>query len=410
MEGSDTSSLHVREIHRRIHTKPRPPRYEPISVSEALLKIHTYLGSSIELGTYSYLASDVEAAKNVVELETLVDEVAYQLLTHMSVVVSHDLDSAHLAAPIYTYVLGVDKIMDALKDLASLVLRGFSPSPRLYRMLMHVSDVATTRIPGSKVASKSVEELCEEYAVEILAVLRGGKWILSPEEGFRISEGDTVYVKGFKDNVIDMLRSLGERVEETIEPSKSVEPVLRHVDSMMDIVLMLNDLAHYQLKAQDPMLAEEILELEEFLDEMRMSVSSSVLSLGELEERDRLALLTYITRLEDISDALTYIIAMPVQEEYRELLSSIVESGGERIRAFVSRRSIELPLLAKTLEDLGASILAIRRGREWIAVTPYNMSRLRIEPGDTVLVTYYEALEEDLARVMSSMGLEQRPA
>lgn len=392
------------EIHRRIHAKPKPPKYEPITVTEALHKLHVYLKTVIELGSYAFLAADRLVANHIIDLENIVDQVAYQLLMHMSLAVGHDIDSAPYATPIYMYVFGVDKIVDSFKDLASLVIRGVYPNPNIYRQLVAVSDVLVTRVRGEKIAYRQVKEICEEYAVEVLAIFRERSWILAPYNE-TVRPKDVLYIKGFKENINEFLRLIGEDELSEIEPREGLRKLLSYIDSMMDMLLVFNDLAHYQLKAQDPKLAEELLEMEVFFDNLRITVSKAIIDSQELSTDDKLALLTFITRLEDVSDSLIYIIALPAEEEYREILSTIVESGNERIRIFKVTKPLKLAKLAEELEDLGASLLAIRRGSEWIAITPYNVAKIEAQPNDTILVSYNKTLENDIVELLQRLGL-----
>jgi len=343
-------------------------------------------------------------ANHIIDLENIVDQVAYQLLMHMSLAVGHDIDSAPYATPIYMYVFGVDRIVDSFKDLASLVIRGVYPNPNIYRQLVAVSDVLVTRVRGEKIAYRRVKEICEEYAVEVLAIFRERSWILAPYNE-TVRPKDVLYIKGFKENINEFLRLIGEDELSEIEPREGLRKLLSYVDSMMDMLLVFNDLAHYQLKAQDPKLAEELLEMEVFFDNLRITVSKAIIDSQELSTDDKLALLTFITRLEDVSDSLIYIIALPAEEEYREILSTIVESGNERIRIFKVTKPLKLVKLAEELEDLGASLLAIRRGSEWIAITPYNVAKIEAQPNDTILVSYNKTLENDIVELLQRLGL-----
>ncbi len=111
-----------------------------------------------------------------------------------------------------------------------------------------------------------------------------------------------------------------------------------------------------------------------------------------------------MTRIEDISDALTYIIVMPAEEEYREILSSLVEAAGDKISIYRASNYVELATVVEILEEIGATVLAVRKEREWIAVTPYNAERLRLEPGDSILVEYEKPLEKRVAEALEKLG------
>jgi len=83
----------------------------------------------------------------------------------------------------------------------------------------------------------------------------------------------------------------------------------------------------------------------------------------------------------------------------------VVESGGECIKIFRATRPLKLVKLVEELEDLGASLLAIRKRSEWIAITPYNVTKIEAQPNDTILVSYNKTLENNVAKLLQKLGL-----
>ena len=396
------------DTHRMLHVKPKPFKYEPISVSEALRELSLYLKTVVELGTYSFLSSERSIARHIIELESAVDSTAYQLLIHAALTVGRNVSKAIGALPLYIYVSGADKVTDAFKDLAYLSISGYGPTQEIYRYYVYLSDVVTAKVKGRGwIVGKSVGYVKEEYAVEPIAILREGRWILIPPEEVVIKEGDRLYVNGVKENINDLLKSLSKPELIGEEPPPEVKDIMTHIDSMIDIIYLLNDLAHYQMKAQDPEMVEEVMEIECFFDSLRLKVSDLIMKSEVLSSRNKYALLMLTTRLEDITDAIAYSITLPAKDEYREVLSEIVESGGERVRLFRLARRAEVSRLAEELEDLGASVLAVRKGDEWIAITPYNIRRVVANPGDDVLIMYPIVLEDELMEFMSKYGREE---
>ncbi len=396
------------DTHRMLHVKPKPFKYEPISVSEALRELSLYLKTVVELGTYSFLSSERSIARHIIELESAVDSTAYQLLIHVALTVGRNVSKAIGALPLYIYVLGADKVTDAFKDLAYLSISGYGPTQEIYRYYVYLSDVVTAKVKGRGwIVGKSVGYVKEEYAVEPIAILREGRWILIPTEEAIIREGDRLYVNGVKENINDLLKSLGKPELIGEEPPTEVKDIMTHIDSMIDIIYLLNDLAHYQMKAQDPEMVEEVMEIESFFDSLRLKVSDLIMKSEVLSSRNKYALLMLTTRLEDITDAIAYSITLPAKDEYREVLSEIVESGGERVRLFRLARKVKVSKLAEELEDLGASVLAVRKGDEWVAITPYNIRKVVANPGDDVLIMYPIVLEDELMQFMSKYGREE---
>ena len=386
----------VEALHRRIHAKPKPPRYQPVTVTEVLRRLRRSLEASILLGLYGFAENDFDAAMGIIDIEREIDELAYQLLAHISIAVGHHVDDAARAAPLYTYVLAVDKVMDALKDLASLTIRGHRLSDQVSREILALSDEPVVRLTGLR--GWSVGRLLDEYSIDVLAIKRGDKWILGPGNEEGIEENDLVYVKGAKDSVNELLESIGQQPL----PEKD-EGFLSDMVSSMEMLLVMNELAHYQLRAQDAVLAEEILELEMFMDELRVRNTRTILA-QNIGLEDKFLLLSLVTRIEDISDALTYIIVMPAEEEYREILSGLVEASGDKISVHRAENYIDLITVVEALEEMGATVLAIRRRGEWIAVTPYNAERIRLEPGDSILVEYEKPLEHRVTEALRKLG------
>ncbi len=388
------------ELHKKLHFKPKTPKYEPVTVSEALAEMNAYVNAVVDLGTYAFLSGENSISKHMIELEHMLDNIAYQILAHVSLTVGHDVDKAMGAIPLYIYVSGIDKITDSFKDLAYLSLMGYSPSKQLYSYYVCLSDVITSTLNGDLFNGKTIGWIKEEFAVEPIALLRRNEWILIPEDETVLHQKDRVYVTGVKENINDLLKEVGLPQIEGVMPPKDVKEIVSSIDSMIDIVKLLNDLAHYQLKAQDPSMIEEVMEIEMFVDTLRLKVSEKIMRTNVLDARNKFSLISLVTRLEDVTDAVTYTLTLPAKDVYRDVLSQIVESTGERVRSFMINKGLNIKDFQDRLEDLDASILAVKKKGEWIAITPYNMGKLSANPGDSLLIMYPQVLEEDVMNLM----------
>ena len=401
-------SEEAQRLHRRLHRKPRPLRYEPLTVAEALRKLRRSLESSIIIGTYGFITGDLDAASAIIEMERIIDEVAFQFFLHASVAVGRSIDDALKVAPLYTYVFAVDKVMDALKDLASAIVMGSRLSQEMSRRLLESSSHALAKLETPPLQG-TVGEIMENYGVDIVALRRSdGSWLLEPDPAYRLAPGDVSYLWGDKDQVNKLLAAVG---KEPI-PERSGEGLEKRITSSIDILLVLNGLAHYQLVAQDQQLAEEILELELYLDNFREKNTKEIISANNISLDDKYMLTVLVTRIEDISDALTYIILLPqasVEEEeeetIHELLRDLLEESDERITLLRAVRSVNLGILAEALDQLGARILAVRIRGEWIAYTPMLADR-SLSPGDTALIQYEKLIEKQLVKTLRQLGLQ----
>ncbi len=373
-----------------------------MTVTETLLRLRRCLESSINLAFYAYVSGDNEAAMGVIDVERIIDEAAYQLIEHVSIAVGRSVEEAAKTIPLYTYVFAVDKVMDALKDLASLVLRGYVLSRDMASRLAASMEEPIAKLPGDRLAGSTVGELLSSYGVDVVAVKRGEEWILDPAGGLVIEPGDTVYVKGAREAVELLLQRLG-------LPGLGGARgggLFRDIALFASMLPIMNELAHYQLRAQDPELAEEILEIEMYMDKLREQLSVRIIE-SEMYPVDKFLLTTLVTRIEDISDALTYIIVMPAQEEFKEILSALIESGDDRVVLLRAEKRLKLSDLVDTLEQLGVRILAVKRGEEWIAAVPQTVRNTVLEPGDYVLAEYEKPVERKVWPLFERLGLRR---
>jgi len=179
------------------------------------------------------------------------------------------------------------------------------------------------------------------------------------------------------------------------------------VDSLValkDTSELMLDLAYSSLLLNSRELAQEVHELEDYVDDLHTEFELLVLSSGfkQEESKDFLGLIRLGVVTEQIADAADDIAHIVLRElEPHPVLRIAIEEADETVtHAQVSEDS---PLRDKTLreariaDETGMWILAIRRGKRCIRPKPDT----KIEAGDMLIASGYAEGQDDFKRLVS---------
>lgn len=185
---------------------------------------------------------------------------------------------------------------------------------------------------------------------------------------------------------------------------KRFKRILDDLVKLKDTSELMLDLAYSALLLNSRELAEEVQQLEEYVDRLHTDFELSVLSSGfkSEESKDFLGLIRLGVVTEEIADAATEIAQVVLRElEPHPVLKLAIEEAAETVTfARVSRNS---PLKGKTLREAkipdktGMWILVIKRGDNWIRPRP----GVTIRAGDTLVASGYSEGEEDFESLAS---------
>jgi len=164
------------------------------------------------------------------------------------------------------------------------------------------------------------------------------------------------------------------------------------------------DLAYSSLLLNSRELAEEVQELEEYMDKLHTEFELLVLSCGfkPRESKDFLGLIRLGVVTEMIADAAAEMAEVVLRElKPHPIITLAIREAEETVtRLQVSDKS---SLVGKTLreaqipEETGMWILAIRRDGKWVRPKPSTI----IKPGDFLIAAGYAEGEEDLVKLVS---------
>ncbi|WP_010478165.1 potassium channel family protein [Thermococcus zilligii] len=158
---------------------------------------------------------------------------------------------------------------------------------------------------------------------------------------------------------------------------------------MKNTAELMVDLAYSAALFKEKEMAEEVLELEEYLDILNyhLMVRAVLAASRSLKEAEKItSILQMAHSIDEISNAAADLAKMVLEEKIHPLITEVILESEETIgRVAVSPNSI---LVGKTLEELdlptntGVWPLAIRRGKRWIFDPEEDT---KIMPGDIII-------------------------
>ncbi|MCD6242444.1 potassium channel protein [Candidatus Bathyarchaeota archaeon] len=173
--------------------------YKPVSVRELLTEMKDTSELMIDLAYSAALFHSKELAEEVLELESYIDTLVY-LLNMNAMLAARDAEDAEALVSVTVVANATDKISDAAADMATIVLRNIGIHPLIREAFQKVEEHLTRVKVKSRsfFVDKTVGELklAPRIGVDVIAIRRGKKWILDPEEDEVIREGDILIARG----------------------------------------------------------------------------------------------------------------------------------------------------------------------------------------------------------------------
>ncbi|WP_297516059.1 potassium channel family protein [Thermococcus sp.] len=170
-----------------------------------------------------------------------------------------------------------------------------------------------------------------------------------------------------------------------IEVPNNVKDIFVEMKNTAELMV---DLAYSSVLFQEKEIAEEVLELEEYLDLLNYHLMvKAVLAARSPKEAEQITAILQMGRaIDEISNAAADLAKMVLEEKLHPVVRDVILESEETIgKVQVSPESI---LVGKTLEELdlatntGVWVSAIRRGKRWIFDPDEDT---KIMPGDILI-------------------------
>ncbi|WP_255151168.1 potassium channel family protein [Halorarius halobius] len=379
----------------------REVEYEPVSVKAVLAEMKDTAELLIDLSYSAVLLRSDQVAEEVLELEERMD--VLQLRARMGLLMAaRTTEDAEALAPVLGIVGAAEKISDAAGDIAKVVLEDIglpeamrTALPESVESLVRAGVEADSSLAGPTLGESNLET---ETGVRVIAIRRGGDWLLNPGVDTALRAGDVTLLRGPEDGIAEVYERLtGDRYDPPEPPAEGVTDLDRAMDSivlMKDISELAVDLAYGAVLFDSDGLAEEVLELEAEVDALQSRFEAWTLrAAADVDDPVSLRGLMHLAAAtEVISDAALEISegvlrglgTHPVIEE------AVLESDEVIVRLAVAPGS---RLDGATLGDVavktetGMRVIAVRRGPDreggdWV-VSPGPATALH---GDDVVI------------------------
>ncbi|TFG00059.1 MAG: hypothetical protein EU540_05770 [Promethearchaeota archaeon] len=372
--------------------KKKKFKYQPLSLKDILREMKQNIDLMIDLAYSAIKFRSKELADETYKIEQRIHELTFLLNTQIIQSRPRRFEEAKKLEPIIVLGSSIDKISDALSDIARVVYVNTDISQFTQLFWDYVPE------PIVKISVKKKCEFSGQYrkdvhfrskhGVDLIAIKRGDKWLFSKDE--KILENDILIIKGeiqpIKD-VKDRCRDeepfsfeIGDKeiksFEELENPEimEKLEELKRNYILITDISETMIELAFAALFFNNYEVAEDILEIEEFMDGLNVAFEKDLLELAQLFKypRDLTGIMRIVFSCELIADAAANIAENIVKgfEPHQIFQLAIDETPEIVVRETLSEDSF---FRNKTYEELqdsrykrGFHIIALKRENKWI--------------------------------------------
>lgn len=376
-------------------SKPRKKfKYKPLSLKDIIREMKQNIDLMIDLAYSAIKFGSKELADEAYKMEQRIHELTF--LLNFQIIQAHPrgLDGAKKLEPIVVMGYAIDKISDALSDIARVVYIN-NDIPYFIQIF---SDISYVPEPIVKiVVNKNCTFIGQKrkdvhfrsiHGVDLIAIRRGDTWLFDREE--QVLLDDILIVKGEIQPIIE-LKKLSKDLEpfsfeidkeqkeelidlENLEICEKVEEIQKNYVLITDISETMIELALAALFFNNEEVAEDVLEMEELMDGLNIAIEKDLLDLAQLIEtpRDLTGIMRIVFSCELISDAAAHIAENILKgfEPHTILQQAIRETSEIVVRETLSEDSYFKDKTYNKLQDKrykrGFHIIALKRENKWI--------------------------------------------
>jgi len=178
--------------------KVRKTEYRAVPVRETLIQMKDISELMLDLSYSAALFDNKELAEEVMELETKIDDLVYQLNMNL-MLAARDRQDAESLAGVSKIGSLTNAISDAAADVAGIVLNDIGIHPLVREVFQRAEEHLAHMVisENSVLTGKTVEELdlAAEVGIDIIAIRRGKYWHINPDKEILLPE-DVLVARG----------------------------------------------------------------------------------------------------------------------------------------------------------------------------------------------------------------------
>lgn len=366
--------------------------YTPLSLKEIIREMKSNIDLMIDLAYSAIKFGSKEIADEVSKIEGRIHELTF--LLNVQIVQTHvgGLQEAKSLEPIVVMGYSIDKISDALADIAKVVYIN-SDIQEFTQLFWH--DVP------EPIVKLTIKDRCQfigqrrrdihfrsSYGVDLIAVNRNDKWSFDKDE--ILQENDILIIKGELDPIRQLKKLAFDKdpisFESKEEDYESVfdltDPeLLEYLQELKKDYVYITDISETMLELSLTSIflnnfevAEDVLELEQLMDGLNISFEKALLDFAhEFDSpRDLAGIMRIVFSCEQIADAAAHIAENILKgfEPHVILQKAIEETQEIIVRETLSPESYFKDKSYEQLQDKrykrGFHIIAAKRNDTWI--------------------------------------------
>ena len=374
------------------HERRKKFQYQPISLKDILKEMKQKIDLMIDLAYSAIKFSSKEIADETSKIEKRIHELTFLLNLQIIQTQTGGFKEAKALEPIVVMGYSIDKISDALADIARVVYinSDISDFTQLFWDDVPEPIVKITVNDNCEFIGMKHKELHfrSKYGVDLIAIKRKDEWLFGKEN--EIQSGDILIIKGEIEPIMELKKltfdteDFSFQIDDEKKDSEfdltnpevidKIQEFKKDYILITDISETMIELALAALFFNSYEVAEDVIEMESLMDGLNINFEKDLLNLTQLLDNPKI--LTGIMRIvfscELISDAAAH-LAENILEGFKPhiiLQKAIEETSEIVVRETISADSFFKDKTYSQLQNQrykrGFHIIALKRKNKWI--------------------------------------------
>ncbi len=367
-------------------------KYRPLSLKEILIQMKQNIDLMIDLAYSAVKFGSKEIADEAYKIEQRIHELTFLLNLQIIQTQAGGFKEAKKLEPIVVMGYSIDKISDALSDIARVIYinNDISQFAQLLWDFVPEPIVKIKVKKGCEFIGKFRKDIHFRsiHGVDLIAIRRENNWIFERDE--KILLNDTLIVKGEKRPLTNLKQKCCDLEPFTFQldgqESKSDfdldnPEIMEKMAELKRMYIQITDISETMIELSLAALffnsyevAEDVLEMEELMDGLNIAFEKDLLDLANLVDspRDLTGLMRIAFSCELIADASANIAENIIKgfKPHRILQKAISETSEIVVRETLSENSYFKGKTYVGLQDSqykrGFHIIALKRESKWI--------------------------------------------
>ena len=367
-------------------------KYRPLSLKEILIQMKQNIDLMIDLAYSAVKFGSKEIADEAYKIEQRIHELTFLLNLQIIQTQAGGFKEAKKLEPIVVMGYSIDKISDALSDIARVIYinNDISQFAQLLWDFVPEPIVKIKVKKGCEFIGKFRKDIHFRsiHGVDLIAIRRENNWIFERDE--KILLNDTLIVKGEKRPLTNLKQKCCDLEPFTFQldgqESKSDfdldnPEIMEKMAELKRMYIQITDISETMIELSLAALffnsyevAEDVLEMEELMDGLNIAFEKDLLDLANLVDspRDLTGLMRIAFSCELIADASANIAENIIKgfKPHRILQKAISETSEIVVRETLSENSYFKGKTYVELQDSqykrGFHIIALKRESKWI--------------------------------------------